>query len=187
MRWIILIVMLLMLPIVSAANETITIYADYKVDSIYTNSNAKISILNPTGNLSINNVSMIELAKGTFKYIYSCNVSGTYNAKTVFLNKTTDKELGSDNKDFTCGNKNGFNLGSCPTAEAGMWGLWIFFVIVCLLGITGIVTRYPILTGIAGGMFVLLAFTFWNCSDLMGYLNSFLAVAFGMIAFAQKN
>jgi hypothetical protein len=176
--FILILAIFLLIPFASANNSTIPIFADYKVNNLYTLSNAKLNIINPQGSVLLYNQSMNEMSKGRFNYTYSCNETGVYSVTAIFYNKTTAKELGSSTKDFSCGNPNALNILSCPTTSTGIMGMWIFLALLIIVGIAGAVLSIPALALISGGILFFYSIMTWSCGELITYFSIGLGLIF---------
>lgn len=182
---IILMIALLIMPLAFAVdlNQSIPIFADYKVDGILSSANARISIIDNDGYFEIDNTSMTELSKGRFNYNYTCNDTTKYKAIAVFYDKSSNAIKGSTESDFTCSNVNGWEIGSCPTSDLGIITFWIFVFLMLIMAFVGIAFKYSSLVVFAGVVFFILPFISGFCYEFVSYVELMLGLVFIGVGF----
>ena len=182
------IMLIIIIPSVLAEeNITIPIIAEFKINSIYTNSNAKLSVLNPNGTSILSGQSMNEISKGMFNYDFLCNVTtGDYKATVIFYNKSNAQDIGSDTSSFQCVDKNKLDILHCPTSNIGIVGMWIFLLILVIVGIAGSVIHSPALSLISGGILFFYSITTWGCGDIISYFSIGIGLIFMGIGMSMR-
>jgi hypothetical protein len=183
--YILLFLLMFMLPIAYAEkNDTIPIIAEFKINSIYTDSDAKISVLSPEGVAILSSQSMNEISKGVFNYDFPCNsTTGAYKATVIFYNKTTAADLGSDSTNFNCVNTNSWEIGSCPTSDLGIITFWIFIFFMLILAFVGIAFNYSALVVFSGIVMFIMPFISGFCYEFVSYVILMLGLVFIGVGF----
>jgi len=165
-------------------NQQVNIYATYSVNGILTDANANLSVLFPSGEVSINNINMSESGTGEFNYLYNCTINGEHTANVIYFNDTDT--IGSSSGSFICGNSNAFSFGQCPETTAGLISLWIFYIVLIVICIFGIVGHYPIASVISGIVLIIASLYSWGCGDMITYAMLIFGLVFIIIGANSK-
>jgi hypothetical protein len=185
---ILIFLIMFMLPIAYAeVNSSIPIIAEFKINSIYTDSDAKISILNPDGDSVLSDIAMNEISKGMFNYNFLCNsTTGEYKATVIFYNKSTSADIGSDTSNFNCVDDTKLDILSCPSSDIGIIGMWIFLIILIIVGVAGAMINSSALSLLSGAILFFYSITTWGCGSMISYLSIGLGIIFMGIGLTMR-
>lgn len=168
-------------------NDSITIKAEYKVNSVYTNvSDANISIYLPNVLINVDNIGMNYSDTGKWEYIYTIpDYEGEYNVIVEFYNNSIYK--GNQTKTFNVGDVNTLKWNVQPTGTQGWVSLWILLIILIVLGIVGMVIKSSGLLLLSGIFLIFSSFITFYSGMIMGLFSVFTGLTFLMISASIKH
>lgn len=168
-------------------NDSITIKAEYKVNSVYTNvSDANISIYLPNGLINVDNIGMNYSDTGKWEYIYTIpDYEGEYNVIVEFYNNSIYK--GNQTKTFNVGDVNTLKWNVQPTGTQGWVSLWILLIILIVLGIVGMIIKSSGLLLLSGIFLIFSSFITFYSGMIMGLFSVFTGFTFLMISASIKH
>ena len=168
-------------------NDSITIKAEYKVNSVYTNvSDANISIYLPNGLINVDNIGMNYSDTGKWEYIYTIpDYEGEYNVIVEFYNNSIYK--GNQTKTFNVGDVNTLKWNVQPTGTQGWVSLWILLIILIVLGIVGMIIKSSGLLLLSGIFLIFSSFITFYSGMIMGLFSVFTGLTFLMISASIKH
>jgi len=174
-------IILLMVSVVGAVDfepeKDITLYAEYTINGVFSESDASLTIIAPNGTISIDNQTMTEIATGRFSYEYiTPEEIGQYYFTVRFYNN--DTLLGIDSYFIDIGIFDKLVFGSCPDTKQGQSNMWIVVILLIVLGIFAILTKNLILIFVSGGGLIFMTLIVWGCGDIIGYITMIVGIVY---------
>ena len=185
--------LILSIGIVSASDfepdSDITLYSEYTLNGVYSQSVALLTIQAPNGTIILNNASMLEIDTGRFSYQYTTSEEiGTYFMKVVFYDTALENKtmLGIDSKYIDIGIFDKVVWGVCPATKTGQASMWLIIGFCVVFAVVGFGIKNVMMSLLSGACIFFMTLVIIPCGAMFGYITALTGLTIIISALSMK-